>query len=153
MQSKYEFDDQAENATTPPSLKNWPETFVRCIGMLLLIIGLWAGLHVILESLSLYRDPLSIEQLAQAIERGSHIDQTLSADTNASISKTRSQTDSRIQLSYFIAWVVALLLLLLISMMAFSCIQAGSDLLIQDRSLKRYLAMTTKQSLIKTGSP
>ncbi len=151
MQSKYEFNEQAEIATAPPAGRNWPETFVRSIGMLLLLIGLWAGIHVILESLSLYRDPVRIEQLAQAIERGSHIDQSLSADTNAANSAQSGQPESGIQLSYFVAWLVALMLLLLISMMAFSCIRAGSDLVLQDKNLKRYLARTGNNSLLKAG--
>ena len=149
MQEKYEFDEQPETTTRPAPVRHWPETLVRTIGIVLLLIGLWAGLHVILESLSLYRDPLRIEQLAQAIERGSRIDQSLSAKNHVPDSALRNPSERGLQLSYFVAWVVALMLLLLISMMAFSCIRAGSDLVLQDKNLKRYLTLNAKQALLR----
>lgn len=154
----YQKDSQGqdkEGSTQHRSTKNWPELLVRVVGIILLLVGLWACLQVLLEALQLYRDPVKIEQLASAIERGSNLDKNLARnsveDTGenenaANISSlSKQQSGQNIRLTYFVAWIIALLILMLVAMIAFSCIRAGSDLVLQDRQLKRYMRLLVTQ--------
>ena len=137
------------------SAGNWPEALVRVVGIILLLVGLWASMQVLLEALRLYRDPVKIEQLASAIERGSNLDRNLTHisvddteenDNAANISTlSKQQSGQGIRLTYFIAWIIALLILMLVAMIAFSCIRAGSDLVLQDRQMKRYMRLLVTQ--------
>lgn len=144
----YEFkDDQPQpQDTAVPSRAGWPELFVRGIGIVLLLVGLWSSVHVLVEALKLYRDPLRVEDLAAAIEQGSNLDralrrstheETAGADRPAGVASLSEQAPSRgIRLTYFVAWVIALLLLMLITMIAFSAVRTGSELVLQDARLK-----------------
>lgn len=159
----YEFEEDKveEPEKRVNTVQNWPELFVRVIGIILLLVGLWASVHVLLEALRLYRDPLRIEQLASAIERGSNLDQTLQQNVYDESGKSSARSNNPgltgqgaangIRLTYFIAWIVALLLLMLIAMIAFSAIRAGSELVLQDGKLKGYLKGRVKE-LEKRGN-
>ena len=146
-----EFEDQQEDA----GIRRWPEYLVRGIGLVLLLVGLWASIHVLLEALRLYRDPLRIEQMAAAIEAGSNLDRSLQHTVYNERGKSNSATQASplssqpgtkgVRLTYFIAWIFALLLLMLISMIAFASIRAGSELVLQDAKLKDYLKSRVRQ--------
>jgi hypothetical protein len=162
----YEFDDDVpyqkneqrydkEELTQDQPARNWPEVLVRVIGIVLLLVGLWASIQVLLEALRLYRDPVKIEQLASAIEHGSNLDKNLALssqensggnDAAANASGLNKQAiGENIRLTYFVAWIVALLILMLVAMIAFSCIRTGSELVLQDRQMKRYMHLLVKE--------
>ena len=148
---KQGYGDDNEELVRQKLIISWPEVLVRTIGIILLLVGLWASIHVLLEALRLYRDPIKIEQLASAIERGSNLDKSLTQNFhndaaenpdvgNAALLHSQ-QPGQSIRLSYFIAWIIALLILMLVVMIAFSCIRTGSELVLQDRQLKRYVQL------------
>jgi len=152
----YEFEDNEKETVQEKSPKNWPETLVRVIGIVLLLIGLWAGIQVLLEALRLYRNPVRIEQLSNAIERGSNLDRNLARrslddmekyGSTTKPSKMNNQANAQdLSLSYFAAWLIALLLLMLVAMIAFSSIRTGSELVLQDRQLKQVMRLLIKHS-------
>ena len=137
---EYSFDlaDEIEEETTKLSIADfpgvWMEFIVKAIGTILLLFGLWAGIKVMLEGFHLYRDPIKIETFATAIEKGSNIDKTMAPAKNEI---TTGRNDFR--LSYFAAWIIALSLLLLISMIAFAAIRTGGELVLFELKLKRHI--------------
>ena len=158
----YEFENDKDEQIQQQSTKNWPENLVRAIGIILLLVGLWAGIQVLLEALGLYRDPVKIEQLSSAIERGSNLDKNLvqrspdDTGENGGAKNPSTLNDhtsgQNLHLSYFAAWIIALLLLMLVAMIAFSSIRTGSELVLQDKQMKRYIRLLAKE-LGARGSP
>jgi hypothetical protein len=135
--------------------KNLMSIIVRCIGLFLLLAGLWVAIQVLLEALDLYRKPQQIERFALAIERGSNIDKSLvsirkqvsnqSGSTESNSSEgNRSSNDIRI--SYFFAWVIVLLLLLLIGRISLTAIKTGGELVLYDMQIKQFARMLAKES-------
>ena len=130
-------DTKSETVAVTAAVTDWPTHIVRGLGLLLLLFGLWSGLTVMLEAFKLYREPVRIEVLARAVERGSHIDRALTT-TNPEVGmEAGSAARSDLQLSYFIAWMIALLLLLLTSLISFTAIKTGGELVLQEVRLKR----------------
>ncbi|MFQ5660439.1 MAG: hypothetical protein ACE5GZ_08425 [Gammaproteobacteria bacterium] len=146
LKNKYMFDFQEEREELTkqrlriPAGQDWLNTSARSAAVLLLFFGLWAGSHVLLEALQLYRDPVKIETLAIAIERGSNIDKAL-----APTDETAPGRESNFRLSYFSAWIIALMLLLFISMIAFSAIRTGGKLVVYAARGKRIVAETAME--------
>jgi hypothetical protein len=130
---------------------------VRGLGFVLLIVGLWVALAVIMEAWSLYRNPAGIEHLAQAIEAGSHIDQSLARaspeksepDEAANISAMKPASGDSVlgfRLSYFVAWVIAILLLMLIGRLAILAVKAGGELVLYDRHVLQLAREIVRES-------
>ena len=149
--TRYSFND------SPVPTENRAENFthlwqmvVRGFGFVLMLVGLWIALAVMLEAWSLYRTPAGIERMAKAIERGSNLDQSLArASRNASApdeaanpTATASQaadTDSVLgfRLSYFVAWIIVILLLMLIGRLAIAAVKTGGELVLFDRHVQQ----------------
>ena len=116
---------------------------VRMCGLLLLFIGMWIAIQVFNEALSLYRNPDNIERVATAIEAGSNIDKSLAPirdsilGENGAESRTETSAD-RFRVSYFIAWIVDLLLLLLLARIAIMAVKTGGELALYDAQVKRF---------------
>jgi hypothetical protein len=119
---------------------------VRMCGLLLLFIGLWIAIQVFSEALALYKDPANIERMATAIEAGSNIDKSLipirdsllGEDETASEASSAPEVNATgFRISYFIAWVVDLLLLLLLARIAVMAIKTGGELALYDAQVKR----------------
>ena len=136
---------------------------VRFVGLFLLFVGLWVAVQVLQEALDLYRNPGNIERLAVAIEQGSNIDKSIiplkesleveeETDTmsseKAGIDDTSSRETSKgeFRLSYFVAWVIAILLLLLIARIALAAIKTGGELALYDTQIKRLAKTLVKES-------
>jgi len=133
---------------------------VRLSGLILLFAGLWVAFQVLTEALDLYRDPQKIERFAVAIERGSNIDKSLTALQNTStdssideklvgerernISNDNKKNDIRI--SYFLAWIIVLLLLLMIARIALAAIKAGGELVLYDVQIKQFAKSLIKEA-------
>ena len=122
---------------------------VRVLGVVMLLIGLFIGIKVICEAWDLYKQPQSIERFADAIEQGSHLDSMLAkftpkpkatendSDDRQSLQITDKNTDS-LRLTYFIAWIVAIVLLMIIGSLAFGAIKTGGQLALYDLEVKRF---------------
>ena len=116
---------------------------VRVLGVALLLVGLWAGISVLVEAWGLYKDPAGIDRFAVAIEQGSNIDQLLGKPASSqSLVDTGTPSVARpvaesLRLSYFAAWFIALLLLLIIGGLSMSAVTTGAQLALHDGYLKR----------------
>ena len=124
---------------------------VRLFGFVLMLFGLWVAVMVMLEAVELYENPKKIEQLASHIEKGSNIDASLSSvtlETEASSSNgTASKANGKdIRVSYFFAWVVAILMLLLIARISLGAIKTGGELVLYDVQIKRFAKELAKES-------
>lgn len=129
---------------------------VRIVGMVILFVGLWVGLKVILEAWALYDSPERIERFAVAVESGSNLDKIFSttvermstqvmAETPADEPRLSSGTSSEpdapvpaLRLSYFAAWFIVMMLMLIIGSLAMSAISAGGKLALYDTEVKKY---------------
>jgi disulfide bond formation protein DsbB len=120
---------------------------VRSLGLIMLIIGLYIGIKVIFEAWKLYEEPQRIERLADAIDNGSHLDNAISSITSSaldvkpsddSVRAQVSNADDSLRVSYFLAWFLAVLLLLIISGLAMSAIKTGGQLALYDLEVKRF---------------
>jgi len=117
--------------------------FVRMIGVLLLLVGLWVSLRVIDEAWDLYKAPERIDRFAKAIDRGSNIDKIfVSGNFRESASDPdKESTEKRIRdafrPSYFVAWGVVLLLLMLIGRLALMAVKTGGELTLYDSQVKK----------------
>ncbi|OUR71215.1 hypothetical protein A9Q78_10455 [Methylophaga sp. 41_12_T18] len=127
----------------------------RLLGMVMLIIGLVIGIKVIFEAWNLYDEPQRIERFAEAIDEGSNLDKLLSSlqkqtastePTSNEISATPSRPEqASLRLSYFLAWIIALLLLMVIGGLAASAIRTGGQLALYDLQVKRLANELIKQ--------
>ena len=131
---------------------------VRCFGLALMVVGLIVSLTVMFSAWSLYRSPTHIESFAQAVEQGSHLDLTLSRathsgqlqlDTNdmagvsplprAAGTSTPAPTQlASFRFSYFMAWLIAILLLLLVGRLAIAAVRTGGELALYDVQVKKF---------------
>lgn len=144
----YKFDnnneEEAETAQSAMSSlneagKDVMSVIVRLCGLILLFIGLWIAIQVFNEALALYKDPSNIERIAISIEAGSNIDKSI-APLQDSLSGESSETKNNsngIRISYFIAWVVDLLLLLLLARISLMAIKTGGELALYDAQIKK----------------
>jgi hypothetical protein len=116
-------------------LSRFTNGVVRAAGVALVLVGLWAGVKVVFEAWSLYRDPTAVDRLARVIDRASHVDSLIPAPAAAPpagnpAGRPAAPADERFRPSYFLAWVVAILLLLLVGKLASWTIRAGGQLAI-----------------------
>ena len=122
---------EASTEEDQPQTVQKPDIFLlvtKSAGLVLLFSGLLIGFIVILEAFSLYNDPVQIERFAEIIELGSNIDKV--------IPQPDQRTDS-FRLSYFAAWSITLLLLMLISMIAFTAVRTGGELVLYELKIKQ----------------
>ena len=151
----YKFDNNNEQETesSKPTAMSLNETsqdvlsvVVRMCGLLLLFIGLWIAIQVFSEALALYKDPTNIERMATAIEAGSNIDKSLIPIRDSLLGEDETSTEYEskpeiktdgFRISYFIAWVVDLLLLLLLARISIMAIKTGGELSLYDAQVKR----------------
>lgn len=142
--------------------RNIMSFLVRILGFFLLLIGLWVALQVLLTAQDLYEHPEQIERFAVAIEKGSNIDKTLAPLRDSLIveddaedavqnntepnNRPSSAGSGNIRVSYFFAWVIALLLLLLIARISLTAIKTGGELVLFDMQIKQFARMLIKES-------
>lgn len=118
---------------------------VRLLGLVMLLIGLFVGIKVIFQAWELYKEPQNIERFADAIEQGSHLDVMLAkftphpteTVTQQPLQKAETSTES-LSLTYFLAWIIAVLLLMVIGGLASSAIRTGGQLALYDLQVKRF---------------
>lgn len=138
---------------------------VRLTGLALLGIGAWTMVNLLQEVWALYHDPArpTVERFAQAIENASHVDKLLTPKHGTGAEDTAGATgdaggastdvrpaapaaapaarnEENFRFSYFIAWPVVLLLLLLIGRLALAAIKIRGELALYDVQIKRFAA-------------
>jgi hypothetical protein len=129
---------------------------VRLLGLLMLVVGLTIGIKVILEAWDLYDEPQRIERFAEAIDQGSNLDQllrsfsqkTASTETELEAPTSAATTSQQptLRVSYFLAWLIALVLLMVIGGLAASAIRTGGQLALYDLQVKRFANELIKQA-------
>lgn len=158
-----------ENLNIDDMGKGLMSIIVRLIGMFLLLAGLWVAFQVMLEALELYRQPQKIERFARAIEQGSNIDKSLSSlrdsvspgESGTGVDENSSGTgagmeentvsppqapSNNIRVSYFLSWVIVLMLLMLIASISLRAIKTGGELVLYDMQIKQFAKMLLKES-------
>lgn len=157
---KFDNNNEEEAETSPPAMSSLNETskdvfsiVVRLCGLMLLFIGLWIAIQVFNEALALYKDPTNIERIATAIEDGSNIDKSIvpirdsllgEEGTETEPAEKTKQNNENFRISYFIAWVVDLLLLLLLARISIMAIKTGGELALYDAQIKRFARQIVK---------
>ncbi len=161
----YKFDNneegEAEEAETAMSslneaIQDVMNIIVRLCGLILLFIGLWIAIQVFNEALNLYKNPANIERVATAIEAGSNIDKSIApirdsilgedetVDGEVVEQKPAPVTNDGIRISYFVAWIVDLLLLLLLARISIMAIKTGGELALYDTQIKKFAKQIIK---------
>ncbi|MGH8658041.1 MAG: hypothetical protein ACREV4_06090 [Gammaproteobacteria bacterium] len=130
------------------STTNYLALFVKAVGIIVLLVGVWIGVKVMSEAWALYQAPHHIERFANAVEHGSNLDKVLSIKAagiggkHSVLDKTGmtgyEETEKPVfKLSYFAAWGIVIMLLLLIGRLAMIAIKTGGELVLYDRQVKR----------------
>lgn len=128
---------------------------VRLLGSAVLLLGIGAAVLVINEAWQLYREPQRIERFAVAIEQGSNLDKFVGpvvdgaglmavpddGDSERLVAPrpalpVRSKADT-LRLSYFVAWIVVLGLLMVLGILAMSAITTGGQLALYETPTAR----------------
>ncbi|HTT08636.1 MAG TPA: hypothetical protein VMH34_07580 [Gammaproteobacteria bacterium] len=156
-------DDESGGLTLATFASSLLNTLVRLTGLALLGIGTWTAVNLIEEVWALYHDPArpTVEHFATAIENASHVDRLLTpkhgigAEDTAAPDATGASPDARsavpaaapatkteetFRFSYFIAWPIVLLMLLLIGRLALAMIKIGGELALYDVQIRRFAA-------------
>ncbi len=138
----YQFDnDNSEaNMTVDSIAQSTMSWLVRLAGLVLLGVGLWAALGVINEAWSVYQNPKSsrVESLARAIDEATRIDTVLAPSQRADAGAAGPERASTLRLSYFIAWPIVMLLLLLVGRLAMAAMKTGGELALYDVQIRRF---------------
>ena len=148
--SRYQFDDVSESSSWTEKSTDLTHVIVRAFGFLLMIIGLWIGLKAINEAWGLYKEPQNIERFARAIEKGSNLDKALSTvqkgDEAGDADTSGQESVLGFRLSYFAAWILAILLLMLVGRLALAAVKTGGELALYDMQIKKFAKMLAEQS-------
>jgi len=121
---------------------------VRLFGLALLVIGLYIGIKVIFEAWHLYEQPQRIERFADAIEHGSNLDALLASVTsdkppslleqsNTAVPTPAKKTTPQLKMTYFLAWGIVVVLLMVIGSLASTAIKTGGQLALYDLQVKQ----------------
>lgn len=166
--ARYQFDDVDQESRWLDNTTQLMQLVVRAVGFILMFVGLWIGLKVINEAWSLYQQPHNIERIARAIEQGSNLDRALSSSGSPAARETPDPNDPAsargavgtqvrevndalgFRLSYFVAWIIAILLLMLVGRLAIAAIKTGGELALYDLQIKRFAKSLVQQA---SGGP
>ena len=147
---RYEFDKEDVRDDWVDGSTRLLSLVVRSTGLVLLTVGFVVALMVIASAWSLYEDPARIEAFAREVERGSNLDLALSGSAAAGRAELEtargvdadgqpraawsgdSDPATSFRFSYFIAWAIAILLLLLIGRLAIAAVRTGGELALYD---------------------
>ncbi len=169
-QFKFKSDDRDEirserkntmnQETTSSAATDFMSFFVRLMGVFMLIAGLWLGVKLIVEVWALYKAPQSIERLADSIEKGSHLDKALGSFSSKRPRQAKEKeglidepivaagskvNDESLRITYFIAWIIAIFLLMLIGRLAMLAIKTGGELALYDLQVKRFARLLMEE--------
>ena len=146
--------DDSSMQTFSETTRDILSVIVRLCGLILLFIGLWIAIQVFNEALTLYKDPTQIERVAAAIEAGSNIDKSVAPLRDSLLGEDQENPEAQqevqetsasgVRVSYFIAWVVDLLLLLLLARISLMAIKTGGELALYDAQIKKFARQIVK---------
>lgn len=146
--ARYQFNEDAPAPAWNERGEMLTRFVVRGFGFVLMLVGLWISLAVIAEAWSLYKTPTNIERLAKAIEHGSHLDRALSRagtgerstleDTDSAAGQDATSEVLGFRMTYFVAWIIAILLLMLVGRLALGAVKTGGELVLHDTQIKRF---------------
>jgi len=146
-----------EESKVSAAATNFMSFFVRLMGIFMLLVGLWIGVKVITEVWGLYRGPQHIERFADAIDRGSNLDKVLAnfssrkparaKEREVLVEETKApeKQNESLRISYFIAWIIVILLLMLIGRLALAAIKTGGELALYDLQVKRFARLLMEE--------
>jgi hypothetical protein len=156
--ARYQFEPESDGPGILARGTQIAHAVVRGCGFVLLAVGLWIALAVIAEAWSLYQEPQRIERFAVAIEQGSHLDRALAATSSGrattgeeglppadlleqvpTAKASAAPESTSFRLSYFVAWIVIILLLMLIGRLAIAAVKTGGELVLYDLQIKRFV--------------
>jgi hypothetical protein len=142
---RFEFDQGGNEGDWVDQSSRLMSLVVRLCGLTLLFVGFVMALLVIWNAWALYAEPVRIENLARAVERGSNLDLTLSKATTAGHRQPQQGADATnstrtglgdaepgLRFSYFIAWLIGILLLMLIGQLSIAAVRTGGELALYD---------------------
>jgi Na+/proline symporter len=129
---------------------------VRTLGLIVLLVGLYIGIKVIFEAWNLYQEPQRIERFADAIEHGSNLDALIASvatskaipkqiDSDSQAMKSK-QTTPPLKVTYFLAWGIVVILLMVIGSLASAAIRTGGQLALYDLQVKRFANQLLKEA-------
>ena len=137
----YDKDDPPPPSPEPPAPLTVGQlalsAFVRVVGLVVLLVGLWAGVKVVLEAWALYEEPQRIERFAEAIAKGSNVDGVIGSLTASDEGAGKAQAGGGFRLSYFAAWFIVLLLMFVIGSLSMAAITTGGQLALYDLQVRR----------------
>lgn len=144
--ARYQFNDDTAAPDWSERGTQLSQFVVRGFGFVLMLVGLWISLAVIAEAWSLYRNPANIERLAKAIEHGSHLDRALSRvgspqRNTLDDSAAAAADDTELlgfRMTYFVAWIIAILLLMLVGRLALGAVKTGGELVLYEARIKKF---------------
>jgi len=134
---------------------------VRLLGLCFLVVGIGATVVILHEAWMLYQEPERIDRFAVAIESGSNLDKIFALSGGDTV-KTSEQEDTagsasppsdasasaenaNLHLSYFAAWFLVLLLMLVASITAISAVSAGGRLVLFDTDIRQLSRAVVKE--------
>ncbi len=150
-----------------PSLSFTP--IIRCLGVLVLIFGLWAAYRVMQEAWYLYDNPKHVTTLAQTIATDSEIDQfsnSLAKMMDEAYANTMSNLPTQpgkepikptakivpVKFSYFVSWGIIIILLFLLAKIGYWAIVAGGKLAMHNEDQKEFIAEIIAKIIAIKGS-
>jgi len=146
--ARYQFNEEEARTDWPAWGSRVSHAVVRGFGFVLMLVGLWISLAVIAEAWSLYKQPAKVERLAQAIERGSNLDHTLSRVSQntqqpseaaaATTAPPAAATPAGFRMTYFVAWIIAILLLMLVGRLSIAAVKTGGELVLYDGQFRKF---------------
>lgn len=108
---------------------------VRTVGVLLILLGLWAATTVVKEAVALYRDPGRIERLVSSIEGVARLTPAVAhsvsgvpAASGAGQPAGPGPKSEAPRPAYLVAWLIVVLMSLLIGKLADWVIRGGAAL-------------------------
>lgn len=106
---------------------------IRLAGVLLLLLGLAVAIQVLSIAQDLYQNPENIEPFATVIEQGSNIDKAIASSmprgkTANTYNGEQTNDKVNVRISYFFAWLINILLLLLIARISLAAVKTGGEL-------------------------
>ena len=147
---RFEFDQSPDSGDLVDQATRILNFVVRGFGLVLLLVGIIVALMVITSAWSLYDDPEKIESFARAIERGSNLDLSLSSAKTAGrgqlepsavdggpIPEETVAPQPEFRFSYFIAWLIAILLLMMIGRLSITAVRTGGELALYDVQVRK----------------
>ena len=96
---------------------------VRCVGIVMMVMGLWIAYDVVVEAWALYNEPARIEPLADAMAKGTNIDAAILSAAGGD-----SDADTAPRISYALAWFFAPILLFPAGYLAMLAVRVGGSL-------------------------